>query len=128
MNIAITLPLDLCVELLEGRKHVEIRKNYPRNFNCLTDKVYVIMKGTHKVVCTFTVKDFTRYNNIYFVWNVFEKLIRVPWKWFYDYAKNTKCLYVWNISIVSPVEPSVDAGDLLGLTVNPQSFVYVNPA
>lgn len=128
MDIAITLPANLCVELLAGKKLVEIRKTYPKHFNCLTDKVYVIMKQSHRVVMTFTVHRFVKHKSVTDLWHEYCYQVRVPFKWLEKYAGNADCLYAWEIGLVSPFSTNVDARTLLGIHHNPQSFIYVSQA
>lgn len=128
MDIVITLPVELCAEILEGRKTVEVRKNYPKKFNCLKDRVYVIMKGTNKIVLSFTVSAFERYDSPLMLWHEYCYKIRVPYAWFKQYATGTNALYVWKIETVSAYSPHPLAKNYLGITHNPQSFIYVSQA
>lgn len=58
MNIIITLPHDLIEEILIGHKVYEARKAIPRYFNPDKDRVFMVEKGTDKVVGFFTIADF----------------------------------------------------------------------
>ena len=126
MNIAITLPANLCMEILEGKKLVEIRKSFPKKFNCLTDKVYVIMKNSHRVIMTMKLERFIKYVSVTDLWHNYCYQVRVQFKWLEKYAGNADCLYAWEIGLVSPCQTYVDARELLGVYHNPQSFIYVS--
>lgn len=128
MDIVITLPYELCVEILLGTKTVEIRKRMPKRFNCLTDTVYVIMKGTNKVVLSFTVSAFERYDSPLMLWHDYCYKIGVTREWFFNYAKKCDCLYVWKIDCVFEYSSHLDAGEHFKIYHNPQSFIYVSQA
>ena len=125
MDIVITLPSKLCTEILVGRKTVEVRKNFPKNFNCSKDKVYVIMKGTRYIVMTFTVTEFERYDSPLLLWRDYCYKICVHYGWFMRYATGSKVMYAWKIGSVHLFLPYKDAKKHLGITHNPQSFIYV---
>lgn len=128
MNIVITLPKYLCQEIIAGRKKIEIRKNFPKKFRLLVDKVYVIQKGTHNIVCSFTIQTIEVHSNPYFLWNVAEDLICVSWDWFYKYVEKSSCFYAWVIGSVTTYHSILDARLFLGIYKNPQSFCYVSQA
>lgn len=58
MNIIITLPHELCEEILIGHKIYEARKAIPRDFEIENDRVYMVEKGSNNVVGFFTIAEF----------------------------------------------------------------------
>lgn len=57
MDIIITLPKGLWTKIVTGDKRVEMRKwNLPKHFDVTLDKVYVVLKGTKRVVGCFEIK------------------------------------------------------------------------
>lgn len=124
MDIAITLPKELWEKVVSGEKAYELRRNFPSNFTIGADKVYVIQKGTAKVVGYFKVMAAHKVQIHDAVMH--SRQIGVEPEWiarYLDYGNKSGRL--WNIgdaTVFSPHELSlVD----LHLKSNPQSFCYV---
>ena len=125
MNIAITLPASLCAEILEGRKKVEVRKTYPKHFDCEKDCVYVIIKGTHSVCCSFMVSRFEHHASVIQMWYQYSKFIRAPYAAISQYANDGSGCCAWIIKEVTPYRPALNAEEHLDIQHNPQQFIYV---
>lgn len=126
MNIVITLPNSLCNAIIKGVKDVEVRKSFPKHFDCKKDLVYVIKKGTNDVVLAFSVRKFVKYEDTDLLWHDFSHTIGVPYVCFDKYANNCKCLYAWIIDRVFPFRPALNSINFLNIDHNHQYFVYVH--
>lgn len=125
MNIAITLPASLCAEIMNKRKLVEVRKRYPKNFDCEHNCVYVIVKGTHNVCCSFTVSKFEYHKSVISMWYLYSQFIRAPYCAIAQYANDKKGCYAWIIKEVTPYKPALNAEEHFDILHNPQQFIYV---
>lgn len=126
MDILITLPLHLCKELLSGRKTVELRSTYPKHFNPLLNKVYVVTKGTHTICLVFTVRRFVEFTDVETCWDYVGNKICASREWFTKYAETKRKLVAWEIGLVSPYMPHLSTHKRLNIKSNPQSFIYVS--
>lgn len=126
MNIVITLPIELIAEIANGHKKTEIRKFLPKNFNTISDVVYVVQKGTRKVPMFLTIAGFDTMTPEDDVWGLYGKYIRVPFAWLYRYSLGAKQIVAWNIDEVHMLHDPNDIYPNLGITCNPQSYVYTS--
>ena len=126
MNIVITLPVNLIAEILEGRKLFEIRTKIPANFNINRDVVYVVQKGTQKVVLYFTIEKFITDLDLDLGQNAkyIAKNAAVPIGWLKTYAKNKDRIHAWVIGCYCKVTNCTEIYQLLGIKSNPQSYIY----
>lgn len=124
MNIVITLPVNLIAEILEGRKQYEIRSKIPSDFNIKRDVVYVVQKGTQKVVLYFTIAKFIL--NLDLEKNVRDiaKKAAIPTGWLKTYAEGKGKIHAWEIGCYCKLTDCSEVYKQLGIKSNPQSFVY----
>ena len=127
MDIAITLPLDLWKKIVSGEKSIELRKNFPKEFNVKTDRVYVILKGTTRIAGYFMVSSFEAFyaESINDLYPILYK-IAVPKQWIIGYIGYSSMVYFWHIRYVNPFVNLVDRRSVWHLKTNPQSYFYIN--
>ena len=128
MNVVITLPRNLITAIVSGAKTIEFRKSYPKDFDCRKDCVFVIEKGTKNVVAYFFVSDFQYESNPVEIWRDYSIQIGVPFFWFMAYAPRCRAYYLWRIRKAAYLYTPLDRELSLGLTTNPQSYVYTHYA
>ena len=126
MDIAITLPLDLWKKIVSGEKSIELRKNFPKEFNVKTNRVYVILKGTTRIAGYFMVSSFEAFyaesiNDLYPILNK----IAVPKQWIIGYIGYSSMVYFWHIRSVVVYPKYIDRIYYWKMQTNPQSFVYI---
>ena len=125
MDILITLPKYLIEKIWNGEKKVEVRKNFPRQFDPIENAVFVVEKGTKNVCMCFTIAACYTYCNQDEAWDDFGDKICVPKDWFYNYAKGTKLIYIWYIRdryiFPRPLDLQMD----YGIKHAPQSYCYI---
>lgn len=124
MNIIITLPINLVAEIAEGRKQVEIRKSFPKNFNPDEDVVWVKTKGKDKVALCFTVSHFEASSDIAFICRRYQFKVRVPFDWLMSYTQNAKRICVWHIQRVTIFTPNLSFSDTFKGMTAPQQYCY----
>lgn len=126
MDIAITLPLELWKKVVAGEKSIELRKNFPKDFNVKTDRVYVILKGTRHIGGYFMVSSFEAFyaESIDDLYPVLYK-IAVPKQWIIGYIGYASMVYFWHIRAVIEFAKPIDRLDYWRMKNNPQSFVYI---
>lgn len=124
MNVVITLPVNLIAEILEGRKVFEIRSKIPQNFDKKRDVVYVVQKGTKKVILYFTIIDFNSYSDLRGMAGYVAKKAAVLTGWLKTYAEGKEKIHAWVIGCYCKLTDSSEVYQQLGITSNPQSFVY----
>lgn len=124
MNVVITLPRNLITAIVSGAKTIEFRKSYPKEFDCRKDFVFVIEKGTRNVVAYFLVSDFQYETNPVEIWRDYSIQIGVSFFWFMAYAPRCRAYYLWRIRKAAYLYTPLDRELSLGLTTNPQSYVY----
>lgn len=124
MNIIITLPINLIAEIAEGRKQVEIRKSFPKNFNPDEDVVWVKTKGKDKVALCFTVSHFSEWYDIEDVWRCYNKKIGMPYAWLCTYAKRGERICVWHIQRVTLFYPNLSFSKTFKGKSAPQQYCY----
>lgn len=124
MNIVITLPVNLIAEILEGRKLFEIRSKIPANFNINRDVVYVVQKGTRKVVLYFTIAKFITDLDLKQNAQYIAKNAAVPIGWLKTYAESKDRIHAWVIACYYKVTYCTEIYQLLGIKSNPQSYIY----
>lgn len=86
MDIIITLPKDLWTKIITGEKSVEMRKWYlPKHFDVTLNRVYIVLKGTKRVVGYFEVKR-VAYNYVKVAaWEEFGDKLGIDYEWFDKY-------------------------------------------
>ena len=124
MNIVITLPVNLIAEILEGRKIYEIRSKIPANFNTNRDVVYVVQKGTQKVVLYFTIAKFVTDLDLMKDAQNIAKGAAVPIGWLKTYADSKNKIHAWVIGCCCKLADCAEVYQQLGIKTNPQSFIY----
>lgn len=124
MNIVITLPINLIAEILEGRKLFEIRSKIPANFNINRNVVYVVQKGTRKVVLYFTIAKFITDLDLKQNAQYIAKNAAVPIGWLKTYAESKDRIHAWVIGCYYKVTNCTEIYQLLGIKSNPQSYIY----
>lgn len=98
MNIAITLPKDLWSKIVSGEKKVEMRKwDLPKHFDIKSDSIYVVLKGTRRVVGRFKVEKVKRYFTPWVAWDKFGDGLGVSYQWFTKYWGNSFGMYFFVI-------------------------------
>lgn len=128
MDIAITLPKNLWDKFCSGEKEYECRKRIPRNFMKSHDRVWVILKGTDKVLGFFNIEAFLTCIDLQEITNNYLNNICVDRAWFDRYAEHEDVLNLWQIStIVFELAFPQDRENFLGLTNNPQCYDYCRP-
>lgn len=124
MNIVITLPVNLIAEILEGRKMYEIRTKIPTNFNINRDVVYVVQKGTKKVVLYFTIVKFITGLDLNKNARYIAKKAAVLTGWLKNYAENKSMILAWEIGCYCKLTDCSAVYKQLGIKTNPQSYIY----
>jgi hypothetical protein len=128
MNIAITLPKNLWDKICSGEKLYECRKQIPRNFLPGCDSVWVILKGTNKVVGFFKIDTFLTDVPVKEVAESYLDEICVEKTWLEQYAKQDDVLQLWRIQpVVYLAAIQQDREKFLGLSFNPQGYAYCQP-
>ena len=126
MDIAITLPLDLWKKIVSGEKSIELRKNFPKEFNVKTDRVYVILKGTRHIAGYFMVSSFEYiYAESILDFKRFRAEISVPITWIVNYVGFGSVVYLWHIRDVNEFAVPIDREYYWKMQTNPQSFIYI---
>lgn len=123
MNIAITLPSDLLNAIADGKKKYEVRKVLPKNFDPRKDVVFVVQKGTNKVV-GYMVWDYPIFGNCFNdFWEHYGAGLAVSKAFFVHYLENAACCVLWRIMSFHKFTRPMHIVDL-GISKSPQSYVY----
>lgn len=126
MDIAITLPETLWKKIVSGEKTIELRKNFPKEFDVNTDRVYVCLKGTEFVAGFFKVLTFAPMPaDCVCAYHDIPPKIAVPIKWIDNYVKDSSWVNLWFIDDVVSFAGNGVYRSVYNLTKNPQSFVYL---
>lgn len=126
MDIAITLPVNLWNKIASGEKTIELRKNFPKDFDVFTDKVHVILKGTRMIPGYFCISSFERfYAESISDFDPILSKISVPKQWIINYVGYSSAVYLWHIKNVHSYNEMQDRSCLGSMKSNPQSFVYI---
>lgn len=125
MDIIITLPKNLIEKILSGEKTVEVRTRRPLWFNLYNNIVYVVQKGTRRVVMDFTIERFVDvdYAGLLFYYN--EGNVGVDLDWLTKYAANKKTFSIWYIGCVTSLDCIDLTLDKMSVKAAPQSYTYV---
>lgn len=122
MDIAITMPKDLWLKIVSGDKSVEMRKwGLPKHFNLTLDRIYVVLKGTQKIVGNFQVvyvESRIRKNSS---WSDFGKYLGVPYDWFSKYWGNSCVMYFFVIGDCTILDRHVN----MGVSHAPQKYINI---
>lgn len=125
MDILITLPKNLIQRIREGKKDIELRKNYPRKFDTKIDFVFVVEKGTHDVVLSFRVQNFVPIYPPYDYDMLYPWLGGVNRTWINRYLCFAKVAYLWYISDTHYIGNGKLKIEELGIKTAPQSYAYI---
>lgn len=125
MDIVITLPKNLIDKILSGEKTVEVRTRKPIMFGLYRDIVYVVQKGTRRVVMNFTVEEFLDVDQAGLLFIYHEGNVGVDLNWLMQYAANKKKFCIWCIGCISSLDGMNLTLDDLHVKVAPQSYSYV---
>lgn len=124
VDIIITLPRNLILAILMGKKSVECRKTFPK-IGFQYRRVWFVEKGTSYVRGCFTIDHVSEHHDYFKLWHEYGREIFVDEQWFNDYAKTAKkALYLWHIAKVFKCEDKIDVREYFGVRHNPQSFIY----
>lgn len=126
MDIAITLTMSLWKKIVTGEKTIELRKNFPIDFNFNEDKVFVCLKGTEFIVGYFMVSSFVFCTSDHVCTSQeLSHKIAVPIKWIYNYVTKKSWVYLWYIGGVFVFKGNGIHRSLFRIYKNPQSFIYL---
>lgn len=124
MNVVITLPKELIIAIIEGRKIYEMRKTRPIFMNVGKDGFFVVEKGTNSIRCWCRVDAIQAVTSLFSLTNEMCKMLAVSKEYVDAYRANTTVIYLWCIGEVKKLEEgAVTLKDLL-LKKAPQSFAY----
>lgn len=125
MDIVITLPKNLIEKILSGEKTVEVRTHRPKLFNLYRDIVYVVQKGTRRIVMNFTIEEFLDVDRDGLISLYNEGIVGVNYDWLMQYAANKKTFSIWCIGCMTSLD-SIDLTlDKMSVKAAPQSYAYV---
>lgn len=86
MDIIITLPKEMWHKIVIGDKDVEMRKWFPiTHFNLKKNRIYVVQKGTKKIVGYFNVVNLSGRLRKEPSWLEFGSRLGVTYEWFSKY-------------------------------------------
>ena len=125
MDILITLPKNLIEKILSGEKTVEVITRRPIQFDLFNDIVYVVQKGTRRVVMNFSIEKFDDVDmaGLLFLYN--EGKVGVDLNWLTKYAANKKTFSIWYIGCVTSLDCIDLTLDKMPVKAAPQSYTYV---
>ena len=126
MNIIITLPQSLWERIVTGEKTIELRKTTPKNFNCATDKCYVILKGTHILAGWIYLDSIQTKPKTEPITEAITACITVPRIWIDYYLANSHKYSLWYIRTHVEYDDIDDAWELFNINTNPQSYIYTD--
>lgn len=124
MNVIITLPSNLIQLIKEGKKTIELRKNYPLFFHREEDVIYICKKGTACVFGYIKIDAVVVTQNKYGILTEWAKDIAIPREWIEEYIKDTKILYGYFIRYYREFEKPLLLKKQFKVSKAPQSFVY----
>lgn len=125
MDIIITLPKNLIKKILSGEKTVEVRTRRPIKFDLYRDIVYVVQKGTRRVIMDFSIERFVDVDKDGLLFYYNEGNVGVDYDWLMKYAANKKTFSIWYIGCVCSLDLINATLDDFSIKVAPQSFAYV---
>lgn len=125
MDIVITLPKNLIEKILSGEKTVEVRTRRPKLFGLYRDIVYVVQKGTRRIVMDFTIEEFLDVDRDGLISLYNEGIVGVNYDWLMRYADNKKKFSVWCIGCVTSLDSINLTLDKMPVKAAPQSYAYV---
>lgn len=124
MNVVITLPKQLILAIIEGRKTFEMRKCRPKHMKVGVDGFFVVEKGTKKVRCWCRVDEIQSVSNLCFLTRETRKKLAVSIDDVDAYRSNAKFIYLWRIGKVKRFEDGAVTLEDLVVDRAPQSFAY----
>lgn len=125
MDILITLPQNLWIDIVDGKKTIELRSVWPKKFRLFYDRVWVVLKGYKLVVGSFCIDNCIWIGNNRNFWNDMGGCLCVSHDWYLKYIHNKKNLYAWCIENVYELEQPEKLGPLLHVEKSPQSYTYI---
>lgn len=125
MDILITLPQNLWIDIVDGKKTIELRSVWPKKFSLITNRVWVVLKGYQLVVGWFFIDNYTEIDNTNSFWNCCGESLCVSHDWFLKYVHNKNKLYAWSIENVYELEEPIKLKTLMNVEKSPQSYRYV---
>ena len=126
MNIIITLPHNLWVQIMMGHKIYELRKKLPQKFQLKTSKCFVIIKGEHSLAGYFTIKEFRTIPAPKPCSFMLSLQLCVEPEWVDKYLDNTNTCVLWKIDKVYSYNIWEDARNIFPIKANPQSYIYTD--
>lgn len=124
MNIIITLPQELIADIMNGHKTIELRKNFPNNYEENFDWVYVVTKGKDTVQMAFQISADEQTNMFNRVWKYYGKRLCIPYDWFAKYTQDVSYVWLWHIGKIAIAEKPIPLSDIKSNAKAPQSYVY----
>lgn len=98
MNIIITLPAHYINDIIEGRKTIEVRKTFPRDFDVNNDVVFITSKGTKHVPLVLKLSHIEMIVDKQSAWNMYSEQICCSHEYWIRYAeKFQRPVYFWFI-------------------------------
>lgn len=125
MDILITLPQNLWIDIVNGKKTIELRSVWPKKFSLITNRVWVVLKGYQLVAGWFYIDNYTEIDNTESFWNCCGESLGVSRDWFLKYVHSKKKLYAWSIENVYELEVPIKLKTLMNVEKSPQSYAYV---
>lgn len=126
MNIVITLPKKLAQLIYNGKKIIEIRKSFPKHFDCSRDVVYICEKGTGIVTGMFTISKYDISCRPHFIWKRHAAEIAIDERWFLKYVEGNSYFYLWHIHEVFQFQENYPLKEVFNLDKAPQSYAYTD--
>lgn len=125
MDILITLTQNLWIDIVEGKKTIELRSVWPKKFHLFYNRVWVVLKGYKLVVGSFYINNYTEIDNTESFWNCCGESLCVSYGWFLKYVQNKNKLYAWSIDDVYELEEPMKLKPFMHVEKSPQSYTYV---
>lgn len=126
MNIIITLPMNLWEKIISGEKTIELRKVTPRNFNCSTDKCYVILKDTDILAGWIYLDSIKTCPKTEPITADIVTRVAVSRSWIDNYLAKANRYSLWYIRNHEECYDLESARQLFCIRSNPQSYIYTN--
>lgn len=126
MNIIITLPSTLANLIYEGKKTIEVRKCWPKDFDINKDVVYICEKRTVYVTGMFTIEALTATKKPHQVWNQHHEAICIDKQWWNRYTENANEIFLWHIRNAEHFHVKYPLQLYFGVYRAPQSYVYTD--
>lgn len=126
MNIVITLPHELAQAIYDGRKTIELRKNFPKDFDFKRNYIYICEKGTNAVTGFVECYDVKKTDNIADILGNYSKEICVDKEWLTKYLEPNKTYYLWMLCLGLKFHKPYSLKKVFNVNKPPQSFAYTD--